>query len=91
MIDKYYVKSLLGHLLGLAFVVLFFYLIYLFGNWFVSDFWGNTKFILKWFGITLLALIAISLVIGFFQMVSSEAKKMRKAAKKNEDESKEAK
>lgn len=90
MIDRYYVKSLLGHLLGLAFVLLFFYALYLFGSWFVSDLRGNTKFILKWFWITFLALIAISLVVAFFQMVSSEAIRMRKAAKKNEDKSKEA-
>lgn len=85
MIDKYYAKSLFGHLLGLAFVGIFFYLIYLFGNWFVSDFWNNVKLILKWFGIIILALIAISLVIGFFQMVNSEAKQMREAAKKKKN------
>lgn len=85
MIDKYYAKSLFGHLLGLAFVVIFFYLIYLFFNWFATDFWNNVKFIMKWFGIILSALIAISLAIAFFQLVNSEAKKMRKAAKKNED------
>lgn len=85
MIDKYYAKSLLINLLALAFVGVFLYLMYLTLNWFIADFWNNTKFILKWIGIILLTLIAISLTMCFFELVNSEAKRMRRAAKENKD------